>query len=73
MHCQQIKGSAGAADEDADCGGEVRHRIGAENSDPNVALPKSKIPGLKEKPSFGYGETGKVAEANKSRKRQRAL
>lgn len=57
-------------------GGELRQRFGAENSDPNMmaeaAQPKSKIPGLKEKPSFGEGESGKLLDSSKSRKRQRA-
>ena len=72
VHCKRLWCSAGVAAEDVNNGGEVGQRFGSENSDPNVALPKSKIPGLKEKPSFGDGESVKSSEANKSRKRQRA-
>lgn len=69
--------SADLPDDDMECGGELGQHFGAENSDPNMmaeaaALPKSRIPGMKEKPSIGEGDGGKMVEANKSRKRQRA-
>ena len=73
MSCQRERCFAGVAIEDVNCGGEVGQRFGTENSDPNIALPKSKIPGLKDKPSLGDVESVKSSEANKSRKRQRAV